>query len=477
MWSEVNNKVIDGNLQTAGETGEGIHVKIGIGYANTTDYPIQITSKMRIDEIQEILGLSPLADSCIDAIDNGAKEIYCIPVAATSAGKIGALSHTGTSAGTLELSGEPRNDFQLFIEIMESGNTNSGSFRYSIDGGRNYSDEQIIPLEGTFEIPDTGITIGFMDVEDSDTSFIAGDIYSAEATAPGTSNGNILEAVEKLRYMKLQMEYVHVVGASTEALWSSLGLLADEFFESYHKPISFVCETTYMQSEETLEAYVERLLTSARAVRNKNVQVVPAFAVYIRKDYRVQTINCASIATGFYSVAKAHESIGKTKKFVVSEEKMLKLMPEGIEKYLKELEAAGYLVMRQYDQKEGYFFANGKMMSPASSDYQYMEDVRVLNKIVKKVRQAALDELQEDIDMDEADLYVEHLKGVLGAGILECENEGNISSYEIDIPTDGVDILTNPEFDVNISYVPKGKNRVMNISFGVSRPITETGEE
>lgn len=92
---DVTFVVEDGSLGNSGSTGTGVHVKIGASPVETT-VPILITGSMKPEQMKEKLGLSPLADACIDSVENGASRIYCVPVRPETAGTNGEVAHSGT---------------------------------------------------------------------------------------------------------------------------------------------------------------------------------------------------------------------------------------------------------------------------------------------------------------------------------------------------------------------------------------------
>lgn len=81
MLRDVNTIITDGGLGDTAK-GEGIHFKIGVSPV-VSDAPIVITGSMNAKKIKEKLGLSPLADACMDSVENGSSMIYCLPVAAS----------------------------------------------------------------------------------------------------------------------------------------------------------------------------------------------------------------------------------------------------------------------------------------------------------------------------------------------------------------------------------------------------------
>lgn len=62
------------------------------------DKLVIITGDMTADTIKERLGRSPLADSVMDSVQFGAARVYCLPVAASTAGTVGEVEKEGKAA-------------------------------------------------------------------------------------------------------------------------------------------------------------------------------------------------------------------------------------------------------------------------------------------------------------------------------------------------------------------------------------------
>ncbi|MEG1931292.1 MAG: DUF2586 family protein, partial [Anaerovorax sp.] len=77
MLRDVNIKVTDGQLG-AGTDSVGVHIKIGASPIISNE-PILIKGSYDAKRIKFILGNCPLADACMDSVENGANIIYCIP--------------------------------------------------------------------------------------------------------------------------------------------------------------------------------------------------------------------------------------------------------------------------------------------------------------------------------------------------------------------------------------------------------------
>lgn len=473
MLRDVTTTITDGLLGLSGEMGEGIHVKIGVSPV-TSDTPITVTGNMTAAKIKERLGLSPLADKVLDSIENGSNRIYCIPVAASTAGSKGVVGKKGTGSGSLTVSGNPYNAFDVIIKITGQGRKNTALFVYSVDGGYSYSDEFTVPLTGAYEIPLTGLTVTFAEGAEPNaaTSFLVGDVFSFKTTAPTMTNADALKAIDKLKNFNEVYEFVHIVGESQKALWSAVSEQQKELTTTYHKPLLFVLEAYTPEENEEAIDYVVRLETDKKDIKSTDIQVVAARSLYVGMDGITREINNAGIVCGLYSKTKVHQSIGKTRDTAgmgIAKTKMLELRPAGIEDYIELLDNAKYLTFRKYDGLDDFFVTNARVMSPDGSDYRYAEDVRVKNKIVREVRKEALQLLQDDIDLDNMQNELETRASFMRTPLDEMVRQNEISSATVTVP-DGQDIIATEKMAVVIRYVSRGYIREIEIDLGRTKP-------
>ncbi len=465
---DINLKVEDGNLGMASATGIGTQIKIGLSDTQGKE-PILITGSMGVDEIKSRIGNTPLADACIDSVENGAKIIYCIGVKQSDAGGVGDAVADAVGKGLFRASGKPHNAYDIVVEITATGDCNEACYRYSIDAGKTYSEEYTVPVDGQAELPGTGVSVIFTDDADGE-SFKEGDIYKFSTRGPSMNNNDILEAVERLKHLNLEFEFVHIVGTTTKALWAALAVEAKDFLEVHKRPLFFVCEARKPNENETIEEYVAALQEARKGINSMYLQVVSAWGRYIRMDKREQDINLAGIVAGLYCKANESQSIGEVRRFQISEDKLLRLLPGGIEEYTDRLDESGYLTFRQYVGLGGFFVYNARMMSADGSDFRYAEDTRVMNRIVNEVRKTAINELQAEIDPGAVDVSIAVIQARLQAPIEEAVRDKVISSGSVTIDTENLNILVDETLEVRVSYVPMGHVREMNITFGLENP-------
>ena len=472
MLRDVNTIITDGGLGVETVKGEGVHFKIGVSPI-VSDVPIIITGTMDAKKIKEKLGLSPLADACMDSVENGSSMIYCIPVLASVAGSVEEVQKTGTGLGNCSALGLPNNEYEIVVKFTGTGGFNQAVLRYSVDGGYSFSDELTLALNGELAIPSTGITFKFTeDAENKPDSFKVNDEYRVKTLSPQMTNLDVLTAVDKLRTTNYSYEYVHIVGESTKALWAALSSEAEKFVNMYKRPLFFVLEARKIMEGESLDEYAAYLVEERKGLQNYDIQIVTARSLYTRMDGTIKDINNAGIVCGLYSRASVQQSIGEVKTFDIAENKMLELLPRGIEDYLSLLDETKYLTFRKYEGIEGFYVTNARMMCPDGSDYRYAEDVRVKNKIIKETRKRALQEIQSDIDMEDVQGSLEAIAKFIQTPLddMARKTPKEISMARIIVP-EGQDILVTEKLRVIIRYVPIGHAREIEIDLGMENPF------
>ncbi|ANU47202.1 hypothetical protein ADH76_20790 [Enterocloster clostridioformis] len=462
---DVTFVVEDGSLGNSGSTGTGVHVKIGASPVETT-VPILITGSMKPEQMKEKLGLSPLADACIDSVENGASRIYCVPVRPETVGTNGKVTHSGTGEGTVSVSGTPNNAYDIILKITEDGPPNTAAFCCSVNGGYSYDAEETIPLGGKKELAGTGIALTFAE------EFKAGDTYRFSTTAPAVSNSAVLKAVESLYNSDLDFEFIHVAGTSAKALWASLAASAELFLSLYKRPVFFLCEARNKGAEESLDEYAAALKAEAKGIDSYYVQVCSAWSQYTRWDGREQCINNAGIAAGLYGIAGVAQSIGRVDTFSISEAKMTRLMPEGIEDYISELDDAGYLTWRKYYGIAGCYVNNARVLCREGSDYRYAEHVRVLNKMIREIYKQAVNMVQMDISVsDDMETDINNILETLNIPLEDMAEAGELSSGSVSIEDlEHVNILQDEHLDLVVSFVPRGYVREFRFSLAMENP-------
>ena len=473
MLRDVKTTVSDGLLGFAAAAGDGLSVKIGASPI-VSNAPVIITGDMDAGKIRERLGLSPLADAAMDAVQGGAGRIFCFPVAAATAGTLTSVAKEGKGGGSLTVDGSPTNAFQVVIQITAQGGLNTAAFKASVNGGYSFSDEVTVPATGSHALEGTGLTLHFAeaaDAEEQASSFLVGDTFRFGSTAPSMTNGDVLSAMGKLKEFSQEFEFVHIVGGSTPPLWQAVSEAQKELAGSCQKPAFLLLEAALPEEDGDLHEWAFQMEADRKKIKNTDIQVCAAWGRLARLDGTTQTVNLAGLVSGRYAKAPVQESVGKTRPelgYGFPEKQLEELLPAGYDNTVIELlDVAGYLTFRKYDGLDGFYIYHTKMMSPDGSDYRYAEDVRVRNKIIREVRKKALLFKNDDIDLTTIQGELETRAKFIAAPLDRMVSGKEIGSYEI-IVLDGHE-ETFPEDEtmrVKIRYLSRGYIREIAVDLG-----------
>lgn len=203
---DVRETVLDGQLGFSGRSGSGISVRIGPSpYRQRQAHYHHRRHDRRYH--QGAPGALPSGRLRHGFRPVWRRRVYCLPVAASTAGTVGEVEKEGKGGGTLTASGSPYNAFAVVVRITAQGTLNTAAFTYSIDGGNNFSDEITVPVAGKYELPGTGLTLTFAAAqEEADSSFQVGDMWSFSTTAPAMTKGDALAAARKIKDFSEEFE-------------------------------------------------------------------------------------------------------------------------------------------------------------------------------------------------------------------------------------------------------------------------------
>lgn len=464
---DVKHQVTDGLLGLRRESGDGVHIKVGVSSV-VSGGAVAVTSAMDAAQIKAKLGLSPLADAAMDAVQAGAGQVWCIGVTASTKGGIGEVAHEGSGTGTVSVAGAPTNAFDVIVEITGSGGLNTAGFAVSIDGGYSYSDEITVPLTGEYEIDGTGLTLTF--AADEEAAFLVEDVYRFKTTAPVATNGEILTAMEQIKQMRQEFEFIHIVGGTGVELWAAVSAFQQQLESVYKKP-AFVLMEAQMPEDDDLESWTAQMEADRRKISNCNIQVCAAWGRLLRLDGTTQTVNLAGAASGRYGKSAVQKSIGQTRTEAgmgFGLDILSELLPAGYDsEIIDRLDQAGYLTFREYDGLDYIYVYHANMMAPSGSDYRYAEDVRVRNKLIREIRKEALMLLNDDIDLTELQKELEIRAKFVSAALDRMVAAQEISDYETAVTEDCAETFPEDEtLRLKIRYLSRGYIREILVDLG-----------
>lgn len=142
---------------------------------------------------------------------------------------------------------------------------------------------------------------------------------------------------------------------------------------------------------------------------------------------------------------------------------------------IEALHDLGYILIRSYDQKPGYYFTDDPTACPVSDDYASIHRGRPIDKAVRLTRTVFVNELLDDIEVDA-------VTGKLAPAVIKGYQQNTEKTIEINMLNNaeisGVRCLVDPDqnilstdkVEVNLAIVPKGMAREFLIKLNYENP-------
>jgi len=463
-------KLKDGGLGLLANNPSGVHAKVGVASRAPVGQIVTLSDHGQIDDV---IGVGPLADALLDSFVAGSSIIYAIAAEADIPGVIGEVIHTGTSAGSLAAAGAPLNAYSVVVEITTSGRYNTAVFRYSLDGGATWSALVTVPVDGVYLIPDTGITLTFTeDLEEPPTSFVSGDRWSFAASAPQASTTAVNAAIDVLLDSQKSYDFIHVVGATDAAMWAALDARATEAFGDF-RYLHILAECRYPNADETVDEWVAAMETAAANFASTRVSVCAQFAqVSDIATGRLVIRNTAGLYAGRVSSIPVQQHPGEVS--LGSIPSIVTLAPAGINSgHISALDDARFITFRTYEGMPGFYVNDGRIMAPPTSDYQQVETRRTVDKASREVRLAGLRFHKGPATPGGIAAFQAALQVPLGVMIAD----GEIMGGRVVIPA-GQNVLSTGKLRAQLRIVPVPIMREIELEIGLENPFAAaaTGE-
>ena len=413
-------------------------------------------------------GYGTLLERILDAFANGATRILAIkadPTGGTAAAN-GSVTHqvSGTSSGTCTLTGTPKADRDCKVLITSGGATGAiggGGVKIKIskNGGISYGDEITLPASSPQTIDlGQGTSVVLTDNATPAGSFVIDDYWTFGPREAKPTTGNALAAAEALA-VNDEVNWVHVTDVTDNTFWASLSSFCATLL-SQHRYIFFITEAAKPTS--TTAAWVTSSVSAASAFFQERVMVWLGWGLLTDRHGDAMVRNGAGVIDGLLASAKVQESIGWVGGFPINN--MLSHFPQNLtDAQIETLDQARYGTFRFWPG-HGFRVTNGRLMASLTSDFRYVETLRVINKAVKLVRVAAIPFVQAVADAAGLIAFQKSLE----APLEQMKSDDEIDSFQILIPT-GQNILSTGTVNVQLTIVSKGIMRIINLVFGLGQ--------
>lgn len=267
-------------------------------------------------------------------------------VGGTRVTSMSAVTAAGTSPPTVSLSGTAVDWVQLVVQITSAGTRGTARFRYSLDGGRTWSDP--IATAATYVLDDTGLTLAF-----ASGTYALDNSYTANNGATGGGS-----------------DFVAVVDAAVTQSAAA---------ETSKRYLWWGTEAPDAPDADLEGALSTR--TSARVtVGAGRVELVSAIDGRVARRSALWPVLARAVATSS-SVDPGEFALGPLANLsrLVRDERRTPL-----------LEAARYTTLRTYQGARGAYVTSARMLAGAGSDFAELPNRRVMDVACTVARLAGL---------------------------------------------------------------------------------------
>lgn len=292
----------------------------------------------------------------------------------------------GSSTGTVTLAGAPYDRYEATIEIMGNGTVGAGTFRYSLDGKRTYSETLTIPSGGTYAIPNTNITATFVPGAGA-VFFLVGDLHDWTSSAPHYSSTELA----------LGMTALTTYQGTSPAFAVDAIVLTGRNAAGSGAATLFGALSTHLASQASRYSYCAAIMDAGSLDTRANVRT--AFASLA--DARI------SLVYGDVDLPSSKPGAGwgspKTELLVSAAARALRELISTDLARVKSGPLTGVLEIsnNEFDNQDmdiakfsvsdtkplvvGYFLTNMRMKSPTGSDYKYWQHRRIMDVMCRTV--------------------------------------------------------------------------------------------
>lgn len=164
--------------------------------------------------------------------------------------------------------------------------------------------------------------------------------------------------------------------------------------------------------------------------------------------------------------------LGITEAFLTDGETTIDELSEA---QLEAIHDKGFITLRKYYGRNGYFFTDDPTATGADDDYNTISRGRVIDKAISLAYQTYVNELQDDVELDP-------VTGRLHAGVIKSYQAAVKKSIEQNMLANGEissvtvvldplqDVITTNKIEVTVSILPKGYSSTIVVKLGFTNP-------
>jgi hypothetical protein len=361
----------------------------------------------------------------------------------------------------------PLDTYAVWVQIMASGETGTAQFKYSLDGGNNWSAP--IVTAAKVVIPESGVVLAFTG------TFTVDDIYKGTTKPASFGPAEVTAGGAALRANSSEWGLLHVVGTGATAvaaasMASTVGTILSTL-QAEFKYGRGIVECPQTEGDTAVKLAFVDFVDPRVAVCVGDVDLISPITG--RRDRR----NLAWAYSARLSAIKLSSHPGQVADSDNGGplDNVAAIYSVGS---VDDLDANRFVTVRNLGGQPGYFISRGRMMASPGSDFSSIMNCRVLDRACTVARSAMLLYLNKAVRMDKVTGHIDErdaldMEAVLGSKLeaaLISEDEASVVTASIS-RTDN--LLSTSTLNVEVSVVPKGYPETIRISLGFKNPALQ----
>lgn len=257
---------LDGALGVLPPSSGKLYALVGPAASGTNNVPQTFS---RVKDAVSAFTRGKVVQAAAHFIERYGRACVIVKTAASVAGSYVGLDVTGvagTSVITMDAATFSDDDYEVVVLFVTGGTrgTDGIMYKYSLDGGRNYSAVTALGTGNSIVIPNSG----GIKIDLAAGTIIANDVVTVRAVAPTWNAADLGAALDALKLSSLNFEIVHIVGALDATTFDTVDLKAAAFHAA-GKFITWIGNTRVPNIGESEAAYLTALNTIFSAKSSK----------------------------------------------------------------------------------------------------------------------------------------------------------------------------------------------------------------
>lgn len=465
----VSVTVRDGALASTAGLGTDRCAIVGVCTAGTPNTVYEFNDlQTLVSTLGTAVSGGPAVEAAALVLAVSGKPVVVVPTTTSTAGTVGTVTVSGTGPSSLvSFTGTPKDAYAIRIKITLAGVRGTARFRIAFDGdnpaGPTYSDEYVTAATVTTWAGSTGLTVAF----DNAAAYTLDDVYSAACVAPAYTNTDLNTALTALMADARTWRFVFVVGEpSTVSTGATMASTLDTALTTAQS--NFRYAWGLIQAPSDTDANIQAAYSS---FSTRRVAVAAGFETVTSVISGRSFSRGAAWATAARAMSMTiSQDLGEVRAGALAAVTAL----TRDERKTPGLDAAGFLTHRTHVGLNGAYVNNPRIMAPAGSDFQLIQNRQVLDVACAVGRVALLQYLNSELVVNESGTIDEAEAQSIDAAVTAALAQtllqpGYVSAVEA--VTDRTNnVLSTQTLKVKLRVRPKGYAKSIEADIGFANP-------